>query len=114
MDDNIILVDAEAGSKRVMLNYKLYAKLLGKFLDDPAYINLNNALTAGDMEKAQSSIHALKGLSANLSLIELNNQSIKLEAQIKAGSVDPELVEYLKNIYAQTKIEIEKVITRYV
>ena len=114
MDNDIIYIDAEAGSKRVMSNLKLYAKLLVKFKDDQSYIDLNAALAAGNMEKAKNSIHALKGLSANLSLMELNIQSIKLETQIMTGSVTPDQVEAVTNVYNQTLIELEKVINQYV
>jgi hypothetical protein len=53
MIDDVIFVDVEAGSKRVMYNTKLYAKLLAKFKDDPIFNEINAALAAGDMEKAQ-------------------------------------------------------------
>ena len=114
MDNDIIYIDIEAGSKRVMNNLKLYAKLLIKFKEDPAFNELSAAFAAGDMEKARVANHALKGLSANLSLIELNKQSIILETQIKAGFAEPQRIELFNNVYAQTLIELEKVINQNV
>ena len=114
MDNNVIYIETESGLKRVMNNLKLYAKLLLKFKEDPAINDLNAALTAGDLEKAKSAVHALKGLSANLSLIELNRQSVGLEEQIKAQSVNPNQVDAVNNVYNQTIIEMDKVINQYV
>jgi len=113
MADDIVYVNVEEGVKRVMNNTKLYAKLLGKFKDDT---NLNDAesfLEAGDMEKAQVSIHTLKGLAANLSLVELFKQTLELETQIKARSVNPDQLSILKKVYDQTIAETDKVIAQY-
>jgi len=110
---DIIYVDAEEGIKRVMNNAKLYVKLLGKFKDDTNLNDIEAALTAGDLPKAQVSTHTLKGLAANLSLIELFKQSLELETQIKAGSVNPDQLSILKNTYTQTIAETDKVISKY-
>jgi HPt (histidine-containing phosphotransfer) domain-containing protein len=114
MENNVLYIDVEAGMKRVVYNIKLYIKLLGKFKDDPNFSEIDEALAAGNMEKAQNAAHALKGLAANLSLIELQDQCAELEAQIKTGTVNPEQVTAVKNTYAQTMIEVDKVIARYV
>jgi HPt (histidine-containing phosphotransfer) domain-containing protein len=111
--DDVVYIDAAGGVKRVMNNGKLYAKLLTKFKDDKNLTELEEALAAGDLPKAQASAHTLKGLAANLSLTELFNQSLELETQIKAGSVNPEQVETVKNVYTQTLAETEKVIAQY-
>ena len=113
MSDDVIYINADTGSKRVMCNFKLYAKLLTKFKDDPNFNEMTSALAEGDMQKAQSFAHALKGIAANLSLIELHKQSVELEAQIKAGSVNPDQVASVKDVHAQTLTEIEKVIAQY-
>jgi HPt (histidine-containing phosphotransfer) domain-containing protein len=113
MADDVVLVDVAEGSKRVMNNTKLYVKLLGKFKDDPNMKDLEAALAAGDMEKAKTSVHTLKGLSANLSLTEMFKQSLELETQIKAGSVNPNQVTVLKDIVDRTLKEIDKVVAQY-
>jgi len=114
MADNVILVNVEEGTKRVMNNAKLYAKLLGKFKDDPNLKELEAAMGVGDMEKAKTSVHTLKGLAANLSLTELYKQSLEMEAQIKADSVNPNQLEILKNVFSQTLVEVDKVVAQYV
>jgi len=113
MADDVVLVNVAEGIKRVMNNSKLYAKLLGKFKDDKNVAELDEAMAAGDLQKAQASTHTLKGLAANLSLSELYKQSLELETQIKAGSVNPDQVAIVKNVYTQTLIEVDKVIAQY-
>jgi len=110
---DVVYIDIEDGLKRVMSNSKLFAKLLIKFKDDQNLNNLESVLAAGDLSKAQIHAHTLKGLSANLSLIELNKQVVELETQIKAGSVNPNQVEVVKTVYSQTLKEVEKVIAQY-
>jgi HPt (histidine-containing phosphotransfer) domain-containing protein len=110
---DVIYINVEEGTKRVMNNTKLYVKLLTKFKDDPSLKDLDAALTAGEMGKAQNAAHTLKGLAANLSLIELFNQSLELETQIKAGSFNPDQLAAVKNTYTQTISEADKVINQY-
>ena len=113
MDDDVVLVNVAEGLKRVMNNGKLYTRLLVKFKDDPNLKELEAALEAEDMEKAKTSVHTLKGLAANLSLTELFKQSLELETQIKAGSVDSDQLTILKDVFAQTLAEIDKVVAQY-
>jgi len=113
MADDVVYIDVNEGVKRVMNNSKLYVKLLDKFKNDKNLNELDEALTAGDLKKAQDSTHTLKGLAANLSLTELFKQSLELETQIKSGSVKPEQLGVVKNVHALTMTEIDKVITQY-
>ena len=113
MADDIIYVNAEEGIKRVMNNAKIYVKLLNKFKDDPTFNSLCEVMTEGDAEKAKVMTHTLKGLAANLSLIELAKQSLELESRIKSGNLDMEQLTLVKNVYHQTIVELDKVITLY-
>jgi HPt (histidine-containing phosphotransfer) domain-containing protein len=113
MADGRVYINIEDGLKRLMNNTGLYAKLLAKFKDDTRLNELDAALTAADMEKAKIAVHTLKGLAANLSLTELHKQSIEIEAQIKAGNVNPEQINIVKNVYTKTLEEVEKVIAQY-
>ena len=113
MADDVVLINVEEGSKRVVNNTKLYAKLLAKFMEDPSFNNIGIALAEGNIESAKGHTHTLKGLAANLSLSELYKQCVELEVQIKSGSVKPEQVACVNNVYAQTIIEVEKVIAQY-
>jgi HPt (histidine-containing phosphotransfer) domain-containing protein len=113
MADDVVYINIEDGLKRVMNNAKLYAKLLAKFKENTNLNEVEDALAAGDMEKAKVAVHTLKGLSANLSLTELYKQTMEIESQIKSGSVKPDQLTIVKNAYSQSLIEIDKVIAQY-
>ena len=106
-------IDIEDGLKRVMNNTKLYAKLLTKFKEDQNIKTIETALASSDLQNAQVATHTLKGLSANLSLTELNKQVVELEVQIKAGAVKPDQYGIVKTVYDQTVTEVDKVIAQY-
>jgi HPt (histidine-containing phosphotransfer) domain-containing protein len=110
MADNVVYLDFADGVKRVMNNAKLYVKLLTKFRDGTKLDELEAAVAAGDLEKAQAEAHTIKGVASNLSLSELANQTLELEGQIKAGAVDPQLIETIKAVFAATLQEVDKVI----
>jgi len=113
MADNVTYINVEEGVKRVMNNTKLYAKLLVKFKEDTNIKELEASLAAGDLGKAKGLAHTVKGIAANLSLIELQKQSIEIEAQIKSESINPDQINVIKNVYNQTITEIDKVIEKY-
>ena len=110
---DVTYINFDEGVKRMMNKPDFYIKMLNKFKADDNLKGVETAMTAQDMEKAQVAVHTLKGLAGNLSLTELFNQSLELETQIKARAVNPDQFAALKNIYAQTLTEIEKVIVQY-
>ena len=57
--------------ERVLGNEALLERLLGKFLDDPQYPALCAALERGDLDRAVTAAHTLKGMCGNLSMEEL-------------------------------------------
>jgi HPt (histidine-containing phosphotransfer) domain-containing protein len=113
MADEAIYVNFDDGVKRVMNNVKLYVKLLGKFKTDTNVDELEAKLAAGDMENAQIQAHTIKGIAANLSLMELFKQMLELETQIKARSVAPGQIGTVKAVYAATVQEVDKVMAQY-
>jgi HPt (histidine-containing phosphotransfer) domain-containing protein len=106
-------VNVSEGTKRVMNNTKLFAKLLGKFKEDKSIGELEVALNNGNIEKAQASVHTLKGIAANLSLPNLHKKCIEIESELKAGAVNPDNVSNVKDIHSQTVTEVDKVIAEY-
>jgi HPt (histidine-containing phosphotransfer) domain-containing protein len=111
--DDVLLINIDDGVKRLMNNTKIYINLLAKFIDDKSYNEMTAALETGGMEKAKAAVHTLKGIAANLSLIELHKQSKELEEQIKKDSVEPAKLEFIKDIYNKTLLEAKKVIEQY-
>jgi HPt (histidine-containing phosphotransfer) domain-containing protein len=112
MADEVVYVNSDEGVKRVMNNAKFYVKLLTKFKTDTKLDDLEAAIGAGDLEKAQTAAHTLKGLAANLSLSELFKQTLELETRIKAKDIAPDQFETVKSVFVQTLQEVEKVIAQ--
>lgn len=110
---DIVLIDVEDALKRVMNNGALYANLLTKFKADKNLKTLEDSLNCGDMEKAKTAAHTLKGLAANLSLIELHKQCLEMEKQIKTDSINSNQINAVKNAFSFTLEEMDKVIAQY-
>ena len=111
--DEVVYVDEEEGKKRLMNNGKLYAKILTKFKTDTHITDLVSFVGAQDWEKAQAAAHTIKGIAANLSLTELTSQSFDVETQLKEKSLNAESLERLKACFAETKIQVDRVIAKY-
>jgi HPt (histidine-containing phosphotransfer) domain-containing protein len=111
---DVIFINEEEGKKRVMNNGKLYAKLLTKFKTDTNLNDLVDFVDAQNWEQAQGAIHTIKGIAANLSLTELFNQSLDVETQIKEKTLKQESLEDLKACFAETLIQVDKVIAKNV
>jgi len=111
MSDNIIYINVDEGLNRVMKNKAFYNRLLLKFKDDINMNEIDAAFSEGDIEKAKTSSHTLKGLTANLSLTELYKQVLELETQIKAGTFNSDQLALVKDVYGKTISEIDKVIS---
>jgi HPt (histidine-containing phosphotransfer) domain-containing protein len=112
MADDVIYINFQEGMKRMMNNAGFYTKMLTKFKNENSLNNLDDALAAGDTEKASIAVHTLKGVVSNLSLTELHKLTLELETQIKAGNIDPQQMTVLKNVYSKTIAEIDKVIAQ--
>jgi HPt (histidine-containing phosphotransfer) domain-containing protein len=112
-DQEIIYINREEGLKRVVGNANLYIKLLNKFKADPNLAALLAAVQEADYEKAQGLVHTIKGIAANLSLMELYKQSIEFESQIKNKAVGPGVPEAFKACFEETIKNIDEVISQY-
>jgi len=110
MANGVVYVDVADGLKRMMNNPKLYAKLLAKFKDGNKVDALDTAFASGDAEKTLAEIHTLKGIAANLSLLELSARCLELEGQAKIGAFDRARMDALKMVFAETLREIDRVI----
>ncbi|GHV60997.1 hypothetical protein AGMMS49587_03970 [Spirochaetia bacterium] len=113
MAGEIVYVNVDEGIKRVVNNARLYVTLLNKFKADANMTSLEDHLGAEDFEKAQAVAHTLKGIAANLSLIELFEKVRDLESQIKAKSVLPGALNTVKAVYDETIKKIDEVITKH-
>lgn len=64
-------VDVAQALERMMGSETLLERLLAQFLEDKNYLELCAALDDGDLERAVSASHALKGVCGNLSMTRL-------------------------------------------
>jgi len=108
-----IYVNEEEGKKRLMNNGKLYAKILTKFKTDTNIDDLVAFIDAQNWEKAQAAAHTIKGIAANLSLAELFKQSLDVESQLKGKALNLDSLENLKDCFAETIVQVGKVIEKY-
>ena len=78
--------DTEDGLRRCMNNEAFYLRLAEKAAQDPAYDKLKEATEARDLTAAFEAAHALKGVTANLSLTPLNKPVAEMSDLLKAGT----------------------------
>ena len=88
----------------------LLERLLGKFLDDPQYPALRAALEAGDMERAVSAAHTLKGVCGNLSMTGLYGLFTRQVDALRAGDLPlaQGIMEEIAPVYEQVTAAIRR------
>ena len=103
-------IDMETGLGRVRGNNALFKKMLGMFLNSKEFTPLEEAMTAKDYPKAADVAHAIKGLTGNLALTPLFEESTKLMNQLRGGSYEDATLQNYRTILTQTRAEVEKII----
>ncbi|MDR1247031.1 MAG: Hpt domain-containing protein [Clostridiales Family XIII bacterium] len=78
-------IDIESGLKRVAGSVKIYIKILHSFLATEELDKFTANLAAGDIEAATATAHGIKGMSGNLSLTKLYNETVAFETKLKQG-----------------------------
>lgn len=66
---------------------RLTLKFAFKFIDDPSYKELEDALASGDTEGAFRAAHTLKGVCQNLSFDKLGNSASAVTEALRAGNI---------------------------
>ena len=100
-------IEQESALKRVGGSEALYKRLLGKFVDGNYQAQLEELLAANDITGATAQAHTIKGVAANLSLIEVNAISQQLEQALKNGEPYESLVVELRAANEATIEEIK-------
>ena len=103
-------IDMETGLGRVRGNAVIYKKMLGMFLSSKEFAALDEALAAKDYPKAADVAHAIKGLTGNLALTPLFEESTKLMNQLHSGPCDEATLQNYRSILAETRGEVEKIL----
>jgi HPt (histidine-containing phosphotransfer) domain-containing protein len=109
MDENKY-IDTKAGLNRVRGNTAIYRKMLTMFLDSKEFGAFEEALAANDYQKAADVAHAIKGLTGNLSLTLLFEESTKLMNQLREGTCDETTLQNYRGVLTETRSEVEKFI----
>jgi HPt (histidine-containing phosphotransfer) domain-containing protein len=96
-------IDIESGLRRVAGSAKIYAKILNSFLATEEFDKLATNLDAGDIETAAATVHGIKGMSGNLSLTKLYNETVSFEVKLKQGVYEPAEKDTLDAVTAKTR-----------
>ena len=106
-------VDMDGALQRMRGNKKLYARMLELFLQGTEVQAFEEHYAAGDMEAAGRDVHAIKGVTGNLSLTPLFDASVELLGLLRAGETpSPEKAAEFRVIYDATRNETEAVIAQ--
>lgn len=109
MDKSTTLVDLEFGMSQLSGNKKLLFTLLGKFTDE--YRNLDANLQAlmdkEQYDDAYSLMHTLKGVTGNLGLFALHNDSKQIESAIRNEQQLPDNYPQFVALLDDTVAEID-------
>jgi HPt (histidine-containing phosphotransfer) domain-containing protein len=96
-------IDIESGLRRVAGSAKIYAKILNSFLVTEEFDKLATNLAAGDIEASAATVHGIKGMSGNLSLTKLYNETVSFEVKLKQGVYEPAEKDALDAVAAKTR-----------
>ena len=100
-------IDMDSGLKRVGGSAALYKKLLGKFIDGNYQAQFEELLAAGNLADATSMAHTIKGVAANLSLMEVNALALQIEQALKNGEPYDAFIQPLREANDATIAEIQ-------
>jgi HPt (histidine-containing phosphotransfer) domain-containing protein len=101
-------LNADEAVRRFMGKQELFVKSLKKFVVD---ITENGVVSTQDAmgmepEDFRKYVHGLKGVTANLSMLEMNALLIEIEQTIKAGNPDFEKYEHFSEVFPKLAREI--------
>ncbi len=101
---NIAGLDSTFGMQAVRGRIETYLRLLAKFAEthDADFANIRRALAEGNREEARRIAHSLKGVSATLGAVHINQAAISLEMAIRDNSAEdtlPPLIDRVEEAY---------------
>lgn len=102
-------INVKEGLARVRDNKKLYKRMLGLFLESGEFASLEEYLTQKEYAKAADSAHTIKGMTGNLSLTAIFNQSTRMMEDLRQGVASDEAEARFRAAYSQTRIYVEEV-----
>ena len=106
----VAYVNVAEGLGRIKGNQRIYKMLMTSFLNNEQYAAFEKDMTQNNIESAVKTIHAVKGIAANLSLTKLYEDVLLMEAQLKAGYFMPDAYENVQNAYKTTFEHVQKLV----
>ena len=96
-------INTEKALERIRGNVKLFKSLLTRFLATrEQFEQLQKEIAANDREAASKSVHAIKGVAANLSMTELYDLCPPFEALLKTDGDTSESITAFGAVYEKT------------
>lgn len=93
-------IDAKEALGRLNGSEKFFLKVVKKFLNDNNFEDYIKYLSEGDLENAERSLHALKGVAGNLGITDVYKLSAEIDTGLKEGKTpDPDKNETLRLAY---------------
>lgn len=80
-------VDVSGGTERFMGNEALFEKFLRRFPQDKTYAELVDAISAGDIGRAFTAAHTLKGVCGNLSMLRMEQLVSRQVEYLRGGDL---------------------------
>lgn len=96
-------IDVDDALKRVRGQKAIYARLLKSFLATKDFAALEAAIESGDFKTASEIAHSIKGITGNLSLTKLFEESAALMLKFKDDIADAEQIERYRDALVKTK-----------
>lgn len=98
-----IHVNIPEGVARFAGNQALYEKFLYKFLDDPTFAQLEQAVASQDWDVALTAAHTLKGVTGNLAIGGLYDASTQMVSHLRQSDQAAALAAYadIRQAYGQ-------------
>lgn len=78
-------MEVETTLTRFMDNEELYVRSLKKFLEDPSYQKLLQAMETEDYDEIHKAAHTLKGVTANLGLKSICDVATTIVTKIRSS-----------------------------
>ncbi|MDL2292507.1 hypothetical protein LJC17_02830 [Acholeplasma sp. OttesenSCG-928-E16] len=102
-------INVEEGLGRIQGNKMLYRRILSIFLTSDSFDRLDQKVREGDFQKASEVAHEIKGMTGNLALPLLYNESADLMLHLREGYYDSERYERYKITWVKTKEAVQHV-----
>ena len=110
MTENRNIINIEEALKRVRGKHSILKKMLTLFLQSKEFTSFEDALTGEDYSRAAEVIHAIKGITGNLSMDLLFEISTQLMHQLRDGPPNPQLLDAYRDALIKTKAVVEDTI----